>query len=577
MDSSALGRGSKAVAWTCYRLLLAVVPLFYLTCPAGTRSLDGSAVPSGGKCAAANAPFEDPMSAPHWNGWGVDVAQHRFQPASMARLASGDLLHLKLKWAFGFPGAVRSVAQPTIFGGHIFVGSETGKVYSLDAKSGCTYWEFDADADVRSAIVVGEDTSGWIAYFGDQHANVYAVNAVTGTLLWKVRSEKHPLAIITGSPTLGGGVLFVPVASSEEVAAADPQYSCCSFRGSLSAFDAATGRLLWKSFTIPEAPTARGANSVGAQLMGPSGAAILSSPTFDIAKGMIYATTGNNYSDPPTDTSDAILAFSAGSGELKWSRQITTSDAYNLGCGPSRSNANCPASNTSASDGPDLDFASSAILVDLPNGKRALVAEQKSGVVTAVDSDRQGEVLWQRRIGGGGDVDGIQWGIASDGSKIYAAVSDVKVDAVVPGTPGAQVSKLNARVAFLLNGRVGGGLHALKVDSGDEIWQTPHPGCNDAPKCTPAQSAAVTVIPGVVFSGGLDGHLRGYSALDGQILWDVDTKAEYSTVNGVAARGGSIDGGGAIVVGGTLYVTSGAGKVGTIPGNVLLAYSIDGK
>jgi polyvinyl alcohol dehydrogenase (cytochrome) len=559
-------------------LLGALVYALCSICPIGANSQElGAAAPSIRKCAAAGAPFADPLSAPHWNGWGVDVSQHRFQPASMAQLGSADLPRLKLKWAFGFPGAVRSVAQPTILGGRIFVGSQSGKVYSLDAKVGCTFWEFEADAFVRSAIVVGHNTSGWTAYFGDQHANVYAVDALSGKLLWKVRSEEHPLAIITGSPTLSGSTLFVPISSSEEVSAANPQYSCCSFRGSLSAFDAATGMLYWKSFTIPEAPTPRGLNSAGAQLQGPSGAGIWSSPTFDAAKGMVYVTTGNNYSDPPTGTSDAILAFAAKSGELKWSRQITANDTYNLGCGSSKSNANCPASNKPTSDGPDLDFASSAILLDLVDGKRALVAGQKSGVVTAIDPDRGGEILWQRRIGDGGDVDGIQWGIASDGSKIYAAVSDINVTAVAPGTPGAQVTGPNAKVAYLLDGRTGGGLHALKVGSGEEVWQTPHPGCNDVPGCTPAQSAAVTVIEGVVFSGGLDGFLRAYSAQDGRILWDFDTKGEYSTVNGLAARGGSIDGAGAVVVDGMLYVTSGSRLPGTIPGNVLLAYSIDGK
>ena len=99
----------------------------------------------------------------------------------------------------------------------------------------------------------------------------------------------------------------------------------------------------------------------------------------------------------------------------------------------------------------------------------------------------------------------------------------------------------------------------------------------DVPGCSPAQSAAVTAIPGIVFSGGIDGHLRAYSAKDGRIVWDVDTKTEYRTVNGVAARGGSIDGPGAVVVGGTLYISSGSRFLGTLPGNVLLAYSVDGR
>jgi polyvinyl alcohol dehydrogenase (cytochrome) len=246
----------------------------------------------------------------------------------MAQLGTSDLPRLKLKWAFGFPGATRSVAQPTIVGGRVFIGSKGGKVYSLDAKSGCAYWDFEAGRNVRSAIVVGQNADGWVAYFGDQRANVYAVDALTGKLLWKARSDEHPAAVITGSPTLAGGVLFVPVSSFEEATGANPRYSCCTFRGSINAFDAATGKLLWKSYTIPVEPKPTTTNSAGVQLMGPSGAAVWSSPTFDAAKGMVYVTTGDNYSDPATDTSDAILAFNAETGAFGWSRQMTAGDAY---------------------------------------------------------------------------------------------------------------------------------------------------------------------------------------------------------------------------------------------------------
>jgi polyvinyl alcohol dehydrogenase (cytochrome) len=279
-------------------------------------------------------------------------------------------------------------------------------------------------------------------------------------------------------------------------------------------------------------------------------------------------TTGDNYSDPPTDTSDAILAFDAETGELVWSRQITAGDAHNLACFQGIP-TNCPKAN-----GPDYDFGSSAVLVDLLGGKRALIGTQKSGVVTAVDPDRRGEILWQRRVGRGGKLGGVQWGAAADESKLYVAVSDVKVDSVEPGAPGAQFSLGNS--ALLLDNKVGGGLHALNLETGDKIWQTAHPGCNNVPGCSPAQSAAVTAIPGIVFSGGLDGHLRAYSAEDGRIVWDVDTKTEYRTVNGVPALGGSIDGPGPVVVGGTVYVNSGYRFFGTLPGNALLAYSVEG-
>ena len=485
------------------------------------------------------AAFADPLSKPRWNGWGVDPTQHRFQPADMARLPASDVARLKLKWAFGFPGATRAVAQPTVFGGRVFVGSQYGKVYSLDAKSGCAYWEFRADRGVRSAVVIGPRGDGWAAYFGDQSANVYAIDALTGKELWRAKVDDHPAAMITGSPTLVGATLFVPVSSHEEATGANPYYKCCSFRGSLVALDASTGKVLWKTFTIAESAKPGATNSAGVQQMGPSGAAIWSAPTYDAASRRVYATTGDNYSDPPSGTSDAILAFDARAGKLAWTRQVTAGDAYTMAC--PAGGANCPKAN-----GPDFDFGSSAILADLPNGKRILVAGQKSGVVTAVDPDRGGKIVWQRRVGAGSPLGGVQWGIAADESNVYVAVSDRLAGA----------------------GRAPG-LSALRLDTGEEVWRTPNPSSS-------AQSAAVTAIPGLVFSGGLDGLLRAYSAADGKIVWETDTKGHYQTVNGVAARGGAIDGGGAVVVDGMVYLGSGSGVFGAAPGNVLLAYSVDG-
>jgi polyvinyl alcohol dehydrogenase (cytochrome) len=471
----------------------------------------------------------------------------------MAQLAAQDVPRLKLKWAFGFPGATSAFAQPTIFGGRLFVGSQGGKVYSLDANSGCAYWRFDAGAGVRTAIVIGPRTDGWSAYFGDFGANVHAVDALTGKALWRTQVEGHPAARITGAPTLVGTTLFVPVSSIEEATGASPAYGCCTFRGSIVALEASTGKLLWKSYTIAQEPTPGAVNAAGVQLMGPSGAAIWSSPTFDAATHRIYVTTGDNYSDPPTDTSDAILAFDADSGALAWSRQTTSGDAYNIACSRTARD-NCP-----RADGPDLDYGSSAILVDLPRGKRALIGAQKSGVVTALDPDHGGEILWQTRVGRGGKLGGVEWGAAADQNKLYVAVSDAKLISVAVDSAGDP------------------GLNALNLDTGEVAWKTPHPSCNGVPGCDPAQAAAVTAIPGAVFSGDLDGHLRAYAAEDGRILWDVDTTGQHHTVNGVTAYGGSINGPGAVVVGGVLYVNSGYGAFGEMPGNVLLAYTVDGR
>jgi polyvinyl alcohol dehydrogenase (cytochrome) len=523
-----------------------------------------------GLCAGSAGPFAPGAHQAHWNGWGGDLSQHRFQPVEMAQLTADQVPKLKLKWAFGFAGATQAYAQPTVIGGRIFVGSANRRVYSLNATNGCTYWVFDADFAVRTAISVGEDARGWSIYFGDQRGNAYAVDADTGKLLWKTRLDDHPSAQITGAPTLAGGRLYMGISSLEEVAGADAKDECCTFRGSVSALDAATGKVIWKSYTITEEPKPVRKNRQGVQLWGPSGGGVWSSPTVDLESRMVYVTTGDNYSDPPANTSDSFMAFDMDTGKLAWSTQITKSDAYNIDCDiPAQKQVNCPEAN-----GPDFDFGSSPILVDLPDGRRALIAGQKSGVVSAVDPDHLGALLWQRRVGHGGTLGGVQWGSAADAKNVYVGVSDVERRAAPAESPAGRASVFG--VPYELDPQAGGGLFALKLESGDVVWHTPPPACT-RPGCSPAQSAAVTAIPGVVFSGGVDGHLRAYSSEDGTIIWDMDTMREYVTVNGVKAQGGSLDGPGAVIVGGVLYVNSGYFFQGSAPGNVLLAFSVDGK
>jgi polyvinyl alcohol dehydrogenase (cytochrome) len=536
-----------------------------------SKQADGSEVPLDAFfCHAGASTFAPQAGQPRWIGWGADLSQHRFQPAEMAQLSADQVPKLKLKWAFAFQVATQAYAQPAVIGGRIFVGSANHRVYSLDAGTGCTYWVFPADYAVRAAISVGRSERGWSIYFGDQRANAYALDAATGKLIWRTRLDDHPSAQITGAPTLAGDKLYVGVSSLEEVAGADAKDECCKFRGSASALDAATGKVIWKTYTIAEEPKPIRKNRNGVQLWGPSGAGVWSSPTVDPRNGMVYVTTGDNYSDPPATTSDSFMAFDMDTGKLAWSTQITTGDAYNVNCDiPKQTQVNCPQAN-----GPDFDFGSSPILVKLPNGHRALIAGQKSGVVSAVDPDHQGALLWQTRVGQGGSLGGVQWGSAADANHIYVAVSDVERRAAPAGSPAGRASVFG--VPYELDPKAGGGLFALKLDSGQIAWHTPAPPCT-RPACSPAQSAAVTAIPGVVFSGGVDGHLRAYSTENGKIIWDVDTMREYATVNGVKGQGGSLDGPGPVIVGGILYVNSGYFFQGSAPGNVLLAFSVDGK
>ena len=529
-----------------------------------------SAIEAPNNCQGEGPAFSSELEQPHWNGWGVDSRQRRFQPAEMAQLPADQIPNLKLKWAFGFPGVSRAFAQPTVFAGRVFVGGAGRKVYSLSAATGCTFWEFETKAAVRTAISVGSLGSRWAVYFGDLSANAYALDAETGKLVWKTRVEEYPGAVISGTPTLAGNRLYVPVTSYEEVTGADPKFECCKFRGSVSALDASTGAVLWKQYTIAEEPRPVRKNTQGVQLWGPSGVGVWSSPTVDLKSHRVYVTTGDSYSDPPAGTSDAFLAFDSETGKLLWASQMTPGDAYNINCGSAEAaRVNCP-----QSKGPDFDFGSSPILVDLPGNRRALVAGQKSGVVHAVDPDRQGKILWQTRIGAGGVLGGIEWGSAADSEKVYAALSDLSVQVVPAGTPGSQPF---ADMSLRLDSKAGGGLFALKLTTGEIVWKTSPPACGEKPACSPAQPAAVTLIPGVVFSGSLDGHLRGYSTRNGEIIWDVDTVQEYTTVNGVRATGGSLNGPGPVIAGGMLYVNSGYADWGGAPGNVLLAFSVDGK
>jgi polyvinyl alcohol dehydrogenase (cytochrome) len=512
-------------------------------------------------CSAKNqtATFT-PAAGPAWNGWGgASTRNTRFQDAKNAGLTAADIPKLKLKWAFGFPGDLQSNAQATIVGGRLFVGSPGGVVYALSMESGCIHWFFQAAAGVRSAISIGRVDGKDLAFFGDQTGNIYALDASSGTVVWKARADDMPITRVSGSPTFYNGRLYVPAASGEEGAGSVPTYECCKFRGSVSAFDAATGKRIWKTYTIADEPKATTKNKVGTQLWGPSGAPVWASPAIDPKLNAVYVTTGDNYSEPATDTSDAFVALDMATGKMLWHRQMTKNDAYVSACRlPDKTN--CPSVN-----GPDFDFGASPILVDLPNGRRALVAGQKSGIVHALDPDNNGEILWQTRVGQGGTMGGVQWGSAADSQNVYVANSDIGRIMLTYSTFTDADAKR------------GGGMYALNLQTGDKVWYTPPFDCGKRVRCSPAQSAAVSAFPGIAFSGSVDGHMRAYSTADGKVVWDYDTERPYETVNGVEARGGSIDGPGPAIGGGMIFFNSGYHTAGGQPGNVLLAFSIDGK
>lgn len=489
------------------------------------------------------------LKAAGWNGWGYDYDNSRFQPKP--GIKPEDVPRLKVKWAWAHPGPM-ATGQPTILGDRLYVTTEMGQIYCLNAQTGCTYWTMNAGAAVRAAISVGSVGTGAAKaalYFGDEKSQVQAVAAATGKLLWKTKIEDHFLSRITGSPVLYRNRVYVPVSSFEETAGRDNKYECCTFRGSVVALDAVTGKVLWKGYTVQDAPKPFKKNSAGTQMYGPAGGAIWSAPTIDPKRNLLYVGTGNSYTDVATLHADAIMAFDLTTGQVKWTNQLTPKDNFLVGC-RQPGVGNCP-----QEAGPDYDFGSSPILRTLANGKQLLIAGQKAGIAYGLDPDT-GKKLWEAKLGGGGALGGIEWGMAADAETVYIPMADV-------GGPNRKP-----------------GLTALKVATGETRWFVPAPKavCSwGTTRCNNAQSAAATLIPGVVFSGTTDGHLRAYATKDGAILWDYDTAAAINTVNAGLTKGGTLDGGGPTVANGVLYTNSGYGRLVGQPGNLLLAFTVDGK
>jgi len=499
------------------------------------------------KCTSA-PPMTSAATTPGWNGWGNGISNTRF--AKDAGLTVADLPRLKLKWAFGYAGVNAARSQPAIAGGRLFAASENGEINALDPKTGCTHWVYKAQAGIRTAPSVGPyktaSGSGQAVYFGDTRANAYAVDAETGRELWVRKVDDHASAALTGAPTVYGGRVFVPVQGlNEEGQGGRGGYQCCTFRGSLVALDASTGAVLWKTYTVDE-PKPRAKNAQGVQMWGPAGGGIWSAPTVDPKRGVVYVATGNGYADPPQAMTDAVVAMDLQTGAVKWVKQMTPGDSWVMGCPPQGAgNPSCP-----ATLGPDFDFSASPALTAV-NGRDLLVLPQKSGLAFALDPDKEGALVWQHRIGQGSGMGG-QWGGAVDDQNAYFGVSDM-----ITQNPG--------------------GMRAVRLATGEQVWSVPpqKPLCGEGRTCRASQGAAVTTIPGAVFSGSLDVGMRAYSTTDGKILWTFDSNREFQTVNGVKALGGGLEGPGAIVSGGMLYFNSGYGGFVGNPGNVLLAFGVD--
>jgi len=509
-------------------------------------------------CKGAARDFER-ASLPAPYGWGYDNA--RFVPANVAGMDAKSAARLELKWALGFPSAIRARSQPHIAYGAVYVGSQDGTVYALDLKTGCVRWTYQAAAEVRTAVVPMQPpvsvkgANRPRVYFGDVIGRMYSLDAFTGQLAWSVKLDDHPSASLTGAAAVHEGVLYAPVSSLEEMRVLDPHYECCTFRGSVVALDAWTGQRKWKSYTITAPLGSAGKTPRGTKVLAPSGAPVFNSPTVDAERGLLYIGTGDNYSSPADDRSDAVLAFRLSDGKLMWSRQLTAGDAWNLACAV-EDQSSCPAER-----GPDWDLSASVLLMRKADGRDLIIAGQKSGVVYALDANRQGAIVWRTAVGRGGIQGGVHFGMAAHGNRIYVPISDMRDTSVSPSQP--LDPKFPARP----------GLHALDLTGGQIIWSALAANrCSD-PSCDPGISAAVTAVPGVIFAGHLDGRFRAYDSTSGAVLFEYNTHQDFKTVSGDLAQGGSISGAGPAVRDGYVVLNSGYGFAYHMPGHVLLVFA----
>ncbi len=506
------------------------------------RSGDASEMPN--RC-RSNPPLRT-LAGPAWNGWGNGPDNWRFQSAREAGLTAESIGRLELKWAFGYPGGTSAYGQPAVVAGRVFVGTDTGYIYSLDARSGCVYWSYRTRAGVRNAMTVGPIVAhgrrSYAVFFGDLKSNAYAIDARTGRRIWVTRVEDNFATRVTAAPALYHGRLYVPISGWEGFSARVLDYPCCTAVGSVSALDANTGRLLWKHYAIAERPRPTHKNSHGVQLWAPAGVPIWNTPTIDPRHHLIYVGTGDASTYPAPATSDAILALDMTTGRLIWSRQIYANDSFIVGCAGKGFTENCP-----KVIGPDWDIPMSPMLARLDGARTAILFGTKPGDILALDPDQRGRLIWRVNV-----------------------ARDLVPDQAARGNLGPLWGgALDGRYAYF--GLNAGGVVAVRITDGGRVWYTP---LNSTAGNRVTHSAAATAIPGVVLIGGSDGRLWALASADGHPLWSYDTARAFATVNAVPARGGSISAPGPTVAGGMLFVGSGYGVLTQSPGNVLLAFAV---
>lgn len=508
--------------------------------------------------------------------WGIGPQNRRFVDSDSAGITRDNVASLELAWALAFPRVTDMRSQPAIIGDTLYFGDKTGILYALDRTRGCVRAHTKVFGGIRSAITVATLGSGkQLLIFADSLATVFALDPASLDIVWQHSARLYDTSVISGSISYHDNRLFVPISSFEVAAAGSPSHICCTSHGGVIALAANSGEELWQWHATADA-TLQGHNTAGQEQYGPSGAAVWTTPAVDAKRNRLYIGTGENLTHPATGTSDAVIALDMDSGELVWHFQAIADDVWNAAC--LNGGANCP-----ENAGGDFDFGASIIIAQKPDGSEVLLAGQKSGEVFALNPDTrstEGEVLWRNRISLGTTNGGIHWGMALSGQRLVVPVAD----------PERERAGYTPRP----------GLYALDVATGELLWKQPVArGCQIAEKNKPliglenlraterpalvelyqcsfyyGLSAAATATPELAFSAALDGTLRAYDIVSGEILWQTQTAQPFTTINGIAGHGGAIDVSGQVLADGWLYVQSGYSMFGQLPGNVLLAYRV---
>ena len=518
--------------------------------------------------------------------WGLGSHNRRFMSQEKAGIDRSNVASLEPAWSLAFPKVTDMRSQPAIIGDTLYLGDKTGKLYAIDRHTGCIRGHTEVLSGIRSAITVATLNNGKkLLVFADSMASIYAVDPVSLKKVWQEAARIYETSVITGSISYHDNRLFIPISSYEVAVSGSPSHVCCKSHGGVIALDATDGSKLWEWHGTEDA-TVQGQNSAGADMYGPSGVSVWSTPTIDAKRNRIYFGTGENLSLPATDTSDAIVALDMDSGELVWRFQALANDVWNAAC--LNGGANCP-----ENAGGDFDFGASVIMADLPGGGELLLAGQKSGDVFALAPDPDspdGEVIWQQQVSNAGigpnlaqstTNGGVHWGMALSGDRLLVAAADPE----------------RVRPEYIPKP----GLHALDLASGRVLWFSPVTrGCEIAEEDKPliglqnmragkkveladqyrcsfyyGLSAAVLATEELVFSAGLDGKIRAFDIASGDVLWQAETARPFDTDNGVTGHGGAIDVSGQVAADGWLYVQSGYSMFGQLPGNMLVAYRVD--